>query len=104
MFNACRLLTPPLILASSLAFGGCSTLNPSSPTLTVPASLKAHCERPAATFLTLGDLGAYTVRLKGAADCETARADAVVSLVEGWNAILHPPKRKWWRFGKPDDG
>jgi hypothetical protein len=77
---------------------------PPSPTLTVPASLRAHCARPAPDFATLGDLGAYTVRLKGSADCEMARADTFAALVDSFNAIVHPPKRKWWRFGKPDDG
>ena len=77
---------------------------PPSPVLSIPASLKAHCARPAADFQTIGDLGSYAVRMKGAADCETARADTFVALVDGFNAIVHPPKRKWWRFGKPDDG
>lgn len=101
MFNACRPLKLPLMMASLGALSACSTLQPQAPRLTVPASLKAPCERPVAAFATLGELGAYTVRLKGAADCETARADSLVTLIEAWGQITHP-KRRWWPFKLPD--
>ena len=74
---------------------------PPSPVLSIPASLKAHCARPAADFQTIGDLGSYAVRMKGAADCETARADSLVTLIEAWGQITHP-KRRWWPFKLPD--
>lgn len=93
-----------MTLLSLPAFVGCSTLQPSQPILTIPDSLKARCERPQAAFETVGDLGAYAIRMKGAADCGEARADSIVALVDSFNAIVHPQKRKWWRFGKPDDG
>jgi len=87
-----------------MGLSACSTLQPSQPILTIPDGHRAHCERPVAAFETVGDLGAYAIRMKGAADCGEARADSIVALVDSFNAIVHPPKRKWWPFGKPDDG
>ena len=91
-----------MIAISVTALSACSTVLPSSPVLTIPNSLKARCERPVAAFETVGGLGAYAVRMKGAADCGEARADSIAALVDSFNAIVHPPKRKWWPFKLPD--
>jgi hypothetical protein len=80
--------------ASALALGGCQTVAV-RPTLTVPDSLRATCERPNPEGVaTVGDLAAYSLKQDAAIRVCDARRAAVVAIVDSAQ-----PKKKRWPWG-----
>ena len=83
-------------LLCGLALTGCATANPL--TIKLPATLKEPCPRAEVGPLeTVGDLGALVVRQEAAVKVCDARREAVVSIVEGYNAATRPKRWPWSR-------
>ncbi|MET3665886.1 hypothetical protein [Caulobacter sp. 1776] len=78
---------PPWLLLCGLALTGCGTL-PRQAALTVPATLRAPCDRAeVGPLATVGDMGALVIRQEAAvSSCETKRA-AVVGLIDAYAEI-----------------
>ena len=79
----------------------CGTVTPQAQ-LNIPSLLREHCPLANKVGVTsIGDLGSFSVRQDEATiNCDARRA-AVVEMID---KAQEKPKRKWWRFGKPDDG
>lgn len=89
--RACTLLAS---VVSVMLVGGCQTV-PVRPTLTVPDSLRATCERPNPEGVsTVGDLAAYSLKQDAAIRVCDARRAAVVAIVDSAQ-----PKKKRWPWG-----
>ena len=77
-----------------LALTGCATANPVA--INLPVTLKEPCPRAEVGPLeTIGDLGALVVRQEAAVKVCDARREAVVSIVEGYNAATRPKRWPW---------
>ena len=79
----------------------CATVTPESSVI-IPSLLREPCPLANKVGVTsIGDLAAFSIRQDEATvNCDGRRA-AVVELID---KAQEKPKRKWWRFGKPDDG
>ena len=81
-------------LLCGLALTGCATANPV--TINLPMTLKEPCPRAEVGPLeTVGDLGALVVQQEAAVKVCDARREAVVSIVEGYNAATRPKRWPW---------
>lgn len=90
-----------LMLLSLLTFwtlgvAGCATA-PKAPQITVPASLRAECDRPNPQGVqTVGQLAGYSVRQDAAIGVCDAKRAALVEIIDGANVAVKPKKR--WPF------
>lgn len=90
----------PLLL---LPLASCAGKPPPLTSLVIPVaqSLREPCPRPAAEFVTVGDLAAFTVRQEAAISICDARRGAAVATIDAANAMqaqlakaLKP--KPWW--------
>lgn len=81
-----------LAFAMLCALPGCAS-QPRAPTITVPSTFREACASPTSPLLTLGDLGALSVRQKEAIDACNAKRAGLVEIIEGANKATAPRKR-----------
>lgn len=85
------------LTCSAIVLAGCAT-SPSAPTLTVPKTLREPCKGPTSPLRTQADDDALKVRYEEALGACSKRGDTLVELIDGANAVVAKPKRKWLPF------